>query len=137
MVARISRVLTAGVVVASFVCVQPAALAEWSLPNLFGSSSKSTKKSKKPITKVAKKEPTMLDKLGTGTKSFFDKTGETLGLKKPEPKKFGYATPSPRNAQTPKKTESKSWLPSPLAPEEPKKPKTVEEWMSGNKRLDL
>jgi hypothetical protein len=78
----------------------------------------------------------MLDKVGTGTKNFFDRTGETLGLKKPAAKKYGYATPQAPHVQGSKQSSSSSWLPSMLQPEEPQKPKTVSEWM-GQPRQDL
>jgi hypothetical protein len=106
----------------------------WSLPNPF--SSEPTTKPKKPVLKAAKKEPSALDKIGTGTKNFFNKTGETLGLKKPTPKKPQYATAKPPVIQSQKKEESNSWLGSWFKPEEPQKPKTVGEWMANGKRLD-
>jgi hypothetical protein len=106
----------------------------WTL-NPFSSSGNTTKK-KTQITKVTKSEPSTLQKMGTGTKNFFDRTGETLGLKKPAPKKYTYANPQPLQVQGKKTAPSKSWLSSMFEPEEPKKPKTVTEWM-GQPRRDL
>jgi hypothetical protein len=136
MVVRITRVLSASVILALLVNVMPAVCDGWSLSNPFSSDTK-TQALKQTAPKPVKKEPSALEKLGTGTKNFFSKTGEALGLKKPEPKKPLYATAvaRPQTIPSSKKTETKSWLPSMFQPEEPKKPKTVSEWI-GNKRLD-
>ena len=117
-----------------FANVQPVLCEGWSLPNPF--SSEPTPKPKKTGLKTVKQEPSALDKIGTGTKNLFNKTGETLGLKKPQPKKPQYATAKPPTIQPVKKDDSKSWLGSLFKPEEPKKPKTVGEWMTSGKRLD-
>jgi hypothetical protein len=78
----------------------------------------------------------MWGKVSSGTKNFFNRTGETLGLKKSETKKqYTNATPKPRTVQRPNKDDSKSSWWNPLASAEPKKEKTVSEWMA-NKRLD-
>ena len=128
MVVRIARVLSAGVVLALVACVQPAACGGWSL-NPFASESKTTVTS----TKVAKTEPTVLQKVGSGTKNFFNKTGETLGLKKPETKKYHYASPKPPAQPT---KPVKSWITNPFQTEKKKERKTVTDWMgstaSGN-----
>lgn len=137
MLARTAKILTASVMMILFVGVRPAACEGWSLPNPFSSSSESKKEAaKKPAFKsAAKKEPSTLDKMGQGTKNFFDKTGETLGLKKPAPKKALYATAKQPTLQTRKK-ESKSWFDKTFGPSEPEKPKDVHEWMKQNKRMD-
>jgi hypothetical protein len=134
MVQRIRRIVSFAAVLILFAGLRPAISEGWSLLNPFASESK-TETKKKSYTKVTKKEPSVLDKLGTGTKNFFDKTGETLGLKKPEPKKIQYASPKP-HAQAMKKAPAKSWLPPMFPPEEPKKPTTVTDWM-GQPRQDL
>lgn len=141
MILRIARVLAAGVMLVLLIDVQPATCEGWSLP-FFSSSDTKTKQNKPTpkktvVTKTANKEPSMLDKMGTGTKSFFNKTGETLGLKKPEQKKPQYATMRSPAESAPKKTESKSWIPSMFKAEEPKKPTSVREWMETSKQSVL
>jgi hypothetical protein len=133
MVVRIASILPATLILLMLADVRPARCDGW---NPFASSDANTITTHKPATKVTKKEPSTLDKVGTGTKNFFNKTGETLGLKKPEPKKPSIAFAKPPRLASKKKTESTSWLPSFLKPEEPKKPKTVEDWMSRNTRVD-
>jgi hypothetical protein len=134
MVKRTARTLWAGLILLVLAGAHPAACDGWSLPNPFSTETKTSTK-KKPVTKLARKEPSLLDKVGVGTKDFFNRTGETLGLKKPEPKKYGYATAVPPKIQPAKKMQKKSWLSGMFQAEEPKKPKTVSEWMD-NKRLD-
>ena len=133
MVVRIARILSASVILVALADVRPARCDGWSLSNPFAPE---TKTEKKPITKVTKKEPSTWEKLGTGTKNFFSKTGEAMGLKKPDPKKPQYATPTPPKIQATKKTETKSWVSRMFQPEEPQKPKNVTEWM-GQPRQDL
>ena len=135
MVVRITRILSASLMLAVLADVRPARCEGWSLSNPFSSETK-TETTRKPITKIAKKEPSMLEKFGTGTKNFFSKTGEAIGLKKPEPKKPQYASPTPPKIQTPRKPETKSWVSRMFQPEEPQKPKNVTEWM-GQPRQDL
>jgi hypothetical protein len=129
MVVRIARILSAGVILALVASVQPAACGGWSLPNPFASDTKTTV----TPTKAAKTEPTVLQKVGTGTKNFFNKTGETLGLKKPESKKYHYASPKPP-AQPAK--PAKSWIPNMFQSEKKKERKTVTDWMA-QPRQDL
>lgn len=135
MVVRIARILSAGVILILLADAQPAVCEGWSLPNPFASK---TDTKKKPVTKVSKTtnaEPSMLEKASTGTKNFFSKTGETLGLKKPEPKKPTAAYAKPPVLKTPYKPEKSSGLSSLFKPEEPKRDKTVTDWMQ-KERLD-
>jgi hypothetical protein len=138
MIVRISRILAVVVVLILFADVRPAMCEGWSLWNPFASDANKSGSKKKPVTKLAKKEPSMLDKASSGTKNFFNKTGETLGLKKPESKKPQYAVPKTPVVQSQRKQESKSWLSSlsPFKSEPSKKPKDVGEWMSNTKRMD-
>ena len=133
--ARIVRVLSASVAVALLAGAIPTVCEGWSLLSPFSSDTKPDPR--RPISMVAQKQPSTMDKVGTGTKNFFNKTGETLGLKKPDPKRPLYAVARPPTILPPKKTESKSWVSSlsPFKSSEPEKPKTVRDWMS-NKRLD-
>ena len=53
-------------------------------------------KAAKPVLRSPQQPPSTWDKVTTGTKNFFSKTGETLGLKKPEKKPIPqYAYPKP------------------------------------------
>lgn len=127
MVMRIARILSAGVVLALTASLQPATCHGWSLPNPFASSES---KAKVTNTRTVKKEPSVLEKVGTGTKNFFNKTGEALGLKKPEPKRYQSATAKPLGHGI-KTSENKSWLPSMFPSEKKKsKPRDVPDWMS-------
>lgn len=139
MVAQIARIFSACGVVILLMGVHPSPCEGWSLLNPFSSDAKTatSKKSATTPVKNVKKEPSALDKVSASTKRFFDKTGEALGLKKPKPKKYVYATVQPRRIMPLKKRESQSWLDalSPFKPEEPKRHKNVSEWMT-NKRLD-
>jgi hypothetical protein len=136
MVVRIARILSAGVMLVLLADVQTAVCEGWSLPNPFASKTDTkTKKSVTKVSKTTKAEPSVLEKASTGTKNFFSKTGETLGLKKPEPKRPTAAYPKPPVLRSPYKPESKSWVGSLFKPEEPKKDKTVSDWMQ-KERLD-
>jgi len=137
MLGRSTKVLATSVMLFVLVGSRPALCEGWSILNPFSSSSDSKKEeAKKPAFKsAAKKDPSTLDKMGQGTKNFFNKTGETLGLKKPEPKKPLYATAKQPTLQT-KKKESKSWFDKTFGPSESEKPKDVHEWMKAGKRMD-
>jgi hypothetical protein len=137
MVAKIARILSACGVLILLTDARPAVCEGWSLLHPFTFNAKTESQTKKPATvavKNVKREPSLLEKAGTGTKQFFNQAGETLGLKKAAPKKPQYATAIPPRIQPPKKPESKPWY-SRLMPEEPKKDKTVNDWLS-KPRLD-
>ena len=130
MVARLAKTFSAGLMVAVLAGAWPAESAGWPLPNPLSFTTKKEAKSKKPV----KKEPSALDKISTGTKKFFGQVGETLGLKKPKPRKPTVAYPRLPDIQ-PQKKESKSWLPPWLRPQEPQRPRTVSDWIE-KERLD-
>lgn len=127
--------------IASLVMVlllSPAASMAWSL-NPFASSGNEDTASKKASNPTAKQPLSAWDKLTLGTKQFFDKTGETLGIKKPQPKKrvaSAIAVPKTPQLQPRRKAETKSWFSSMFEPEEPERPKTVGEWMGSSKQLN-
>jgi hypothetical protein len=135
MVVRIARILSISTLLILLTVVQPAKCEGWSLLHPFSSDTTTDTKPKRPVYKTAKQEPSTWNKVTTGTKSFFSKTGEKLGLKKPEAKKPQYATPRMPPVAAQKKNESKSWLGSMFKPEEPAKPKTVSDWMA-NPRVE-
>jgi hypothetical protein len=131
----VTRIVPAMVLLLVLADVRPAACEGWSLPNPLSSATKTESKAQSHASKTAKKEPSALDKLGAGTTSFFRKTGETLGLKKPESKKVVYASPQSRRIQPPAKQESSSWL-SWMKPKEPEKEKDVRGWLKNSKRVN-
>jgi hypothetical protein len=90
---------------------------------------------------TTKKEPSLLDKVGTGAKNLVTGIGDTLTGKKkpaPAPKKpiNGYATTSIKTGAAAKPPEKQSWLTSMFSSKEPDKQKTPSEWIAG-KRPDF
>ena len=83
---------------------------------------------------TTQKPPSAWNKVATGTKNIFNKTGETLGLKKKEPKKApAIVAARPRTIQQrPKQGGMFSWL----APKEDK-PKEVKDWLGRTKQVTL
>jgi hypothetical protein len=89
----------------------------------FGDSKAEQPKPKPPVAKPAKKAPpSTWDTLTAGTKHLCNKVGETVGLKKPAPKKPDFAVPRP---MVPQKAPPKSWLGSLFKPKDPPPPKDV------------
>lgn len=136
MMKRIVKFTLIVVVALTVAQLQTAACRAWSL-NPFASDEPEPKRTavKRPAP------PSTFDKLTTGTKNLFNKTGETLGLKKPEPKRLGpTAMAIPRQPQlaSRKQTEQKSWLTSMFSSEKEKKEeyKGVTDWMSHTQRID-
>ena len=132
MITRLTKTLLGVALLAAYGSMRPAVCEAWSLLHPFSSDADTAKQ---PVPQLVKKEPSALEKVGTGTKNFFNKTGETLGLKKPEPKKPQYANPIPPRIQPKAKDEQKSWLGQMFGPEEREKLKSVSDWMQ-NPRLD-
>jgi len=136
MVAKIARIAVAGLMLVLLAAVRPAQCDGWSLPNPFASDKGKTEtkaKAKKSVLKPAKKPPSTLDKIGTGTKNFFTGVGNTLTGKKAEPKKASskpYANSQSPGSKTQKKDESKSWFGSLFKSEEPKPAKSIDGFMS-------
>jgi hypothetical protein len=84
-------------------------------------------------TSATKKPPSALDKVATGTKNLFNKTGETLGLKKPQPKKAPAIVAAKQRVIPPKYQEKKglfSWL----MPKE-ERPTNVKGWIGSTKQI--
>jgi hypothetical protein len=128
---RIAKIMVLAFIVALWADVRPASCEGWSLLNPFGASGK-TKTTKKFGYKT-QPEPSLWQKTTSGTKNVFNKTGETLGLKKPTVQRPTQAFARPP-ALTPQKKESQSWLGKMFQPE-PKKPKTVGDWMKSTKQI--
>ena len=107
----------------------PSISAGWTL-NPFASEKP---KAKPHPTSMTKQPPGALEKVGTGTKNLFNKTGETLGLKKPQPKKAPpVVAAKPRTVPAP--YSEKKGLLSWFAPKN-EKPKTVKGWIETTKQV--
>jgi len=134
MTAKHARILGIAALLAACVLARPAVCQAWSLLHPFSSDSQA--KAKEPVVRTAQKPPTAWDSVTSGTKNFFNKTGEAIGLKKPAKKtmpQYAYAKPPVIQKQKP---EKQSWIGSLFKPTEPKKPKDVGEWMERSKRID-
>jgi hypothetical protein len=83
---------------------------------------------------AAKKSPSVLDKVATGTKSFFNKTGEALHLKKPQPRKPPAIVAAKPRVAPPPYRERKSWF-SWLKPQEQERQTSVHEWMGKTEQV--
>ena len=81
-----------------------------------------------------KPQPSMLNKMTTGTKKFFTGVGDAMTFKKSAPKKTTI-TPTNPWIKPPKEQPKTSWLPSMFHKEEPKKPSSPSEWLD-QKRMD-
>ena len=134
MVARIARIAVAGLMLVLLAAARPDVCDGWSLPNPFASDKDKTEaKAKKPVLKPAKKPPSTLDKIGTGTKNFFTGVGNTLTGKKAESKKASskpYTNPQSSGSKSQKKDDSNSWFGSLFKSEEPRPAKTIDGFMS-------
>jgi hypothetical protein len=133
MAAKIWKTLFVLMVLGIYATMRPGVCEAWSLwPFSSGDSAKA--KAEKPAPKASQQKPSTWSKVTSAPKNFFNKTGETLGLKKPEKKQapsFAYAKPY---VSQKKKPESKSWFGSLFASKEPKKDKSVSDWMGSTKQ---
>lgn len=81
---RITKTLLIVVTLLGLAQAVPSVCFGWSLLHPFASDDKPQTTM---VSRTTQKPPSAWQKLTTGTKKFFNKTGETLGLKKKEPKK--------------------------------------------------
>jgi hypothetical protein len=93
----------------------------WSLNPFAGSQKSSTTHT----VNRSQQEPSMLQKMGTGTKEFFGRVGNVVTPHKSPPKK---STRQTSRTKTSKK-KSSSWFGSLFAPKEPEPPHSLSEWM--------
>jgi hypothetical protein len=106
-------------------------------------SSQETKKNaeaKRVVAKPTPTQPSVLDKIGSGTKNFFTGVGNAVTGKKPAapkgppPDRVAY----PANPLTkPDKDASSSWFGSWASPKEEKKETSVKDWLRSGKRGNL
>ncbi len=129
-------VLTA--VLVAWLGARPLECRGWSIWHPLGDEETKTSKSKQPVYKTPKKQPSAWDKLTSGTKGFFNDVGDVLTLRafsKKKPAKPSYARAVPAGANQPKQKESKPWFGLGGKPEENKKDETVSQWID-KRRLD-
>jgi hypothetical protein len=136
MVAKAGRVLTVAAATAIlFSGVGPAVCQAWSILHPLTFDSTPQPKPRQPVMQSVQKPPSTFDQIVSAPGNLATKVGNTITGKKPEPAKASpmmYARPTPPTL--PQKKAS-TWVPSWLQPEEPKKPKSVTEWMA-NPRSD-
>jgi hypothetical protein len=129
MLRKITKTLLIGTLFIGIVYASESFCSAWSL-NPFASSDSQARTHN---TSMTKKSPSVLDKIGSGTKNFFNKTGEALHLKKPQPRKAPpVVAPKPRTISQP--YHEKKGLFSWLAPKEDR-PTTVKGWISSTKQV--
>ena len=132
MIRKIARTLLIISMLMGLGYAKPSACLGWSL-NPFASNNDQTQVRPVSATKTTKKTPSAWEKLTTGTKSFFSKTGETLGLKKKEPKKAPPVVAAKPRVLQPKAKKSGGlfgWM-NP----QPEQPTKVEDWMQSTKQI--
>jgi hypothetical protein len=128
MMARTLRTVVVAAAVVLLIHGRTTVCQAWSLWP-FSSDSKAAAP-KKPAAKPAAKQPSTFDKIAGGTKSLFTKPAETLGLKKPPPKKPMYATPM---FTAPKQQPSKGLFGSMFQPKDPPKADSPKAWIAGQR----
>jgi hypothetical protein len=134
MPSRLPKIVSIGVILAAYAGTRPAVCHAWSLFHPFSSDDKAEPQAR-PVARTAPKPPSTWDKITMGTKNFFNKTGEAIGLKKPEKKLVPqYASPRSPAAQR-RQPESKSWFGSWFKPKEPEKQKSVKDWMANTEQI--
>ncbi len=129
MIQRITKTLLIVVMLIGLAHARPSICLGWSL-NPFASGDKPQTTM---VSRSTQKPPSMWERFTTGTKNLFNKTGETLGLKKKESKKPpAIVAPKPRTLQP--KAKPSSGLSNWLWPKE-EKPKDVKGWLDSTKQV--
>ena len=126
MIIRIARVSTPAFVFALLLIARSAIGDSPTTPNL--SPDGQTSATKKSPLQQQKSQPSVINKVTTGTKKFFTNVGDTLTLKKSQSKKT--TTPTNPWFKPPKEEPKPSWLSSMFHKEEPKKSSNPGEWIS-------
>jgi hypothetical protein len=140
MVAKVARIVTAGLVLVVLSSVRPVVCYGWALwPFSDDNSASAAAKSNSPATRnvastSGQAQPSALEKMGTGTKNFFTKVGDTVTFKKTPPKQDMNAPVYPKNPLAQEKDTS--WWPSWLRKQKPEY-KTVPEYLRGTQRPKL
>jgi len=130
MIQRITKTLLIIAMLIGLAQAGPSVCFGWSLLHPFGSDEKPRTTM---VSRTTQKPPSAWQKITTGTKKFFNKTGETLGLKKKEPKKApAMVAVKPRQLQP--KAKQSSGMMGWLFPKE-EKPKDVKGWLDSTKQV--
>jgi hypothetical protein len=130
MIIRIARIFMLALAFNFLFVIRPAIGNGSSPPNLSPDGQTNAKKTTLAQTKP---QPSLLNKMSTGTKKFFTGVGDTLTFKKTSKKTT--VTPTNPWIKPPKEEPKTSWLPSLFSQEEPKKKNSPSEWLD-QKRLD-
>jgi hypothetical protein len=131
MMQRITKTLLIVVTLLGLAQAVPSVCFGWSLLHPFASDDKPQTTM---VSRTTQKPPSAWQKLTTGTKKFFNKTGETLGLKKKEPKKAPPIVAVKPRTIPPKAKQSDGGLTGWLWPKE-EKPKDVKGWLDSTKQI--
>ena len=127
MIQRITKTLLILLMLIGLAYAGPSVCLGWSL-NPFASNDKAKTTT---VSRTTQKPPSAWQKVTTGTKNFFNKTGETLGLKKKQPKKAPPVVAAKPRTLQPKAKEGGMF--SFLSPE--KKPKDVKDWLGKSEQI--
>jgi hypothetical protein len=130
MIIRIARILMLALAFHFLFVIRPAMGDGSSSPNLSPDGQTNTKKTTLAQTKP---EPSLLNKMSTGTKKIFTGVGDALTFKKTSKKST--VTPTNPWIKPPKEEPKPSWFSSIFPKEEPKKKTSPSEWLD-QKRLD-
>jgi hypothetical protein len=130
MIIRIARIFMLALAF-NFLFVVRAAIGDGSSPPNLSPDGQTN--ARKTLLTQTKPQPSLLNKMSTGTKKFFTGVGDALTFKKTESKKT--VTPTNPWIKPPKEEPKTSWLPSMFQKEEPKKKTSPSEWLD-QKRLD-
>jgi hypothetical protein len=130
MITRIAGIIMLALAFTFFIGILPAMADGTSTSNLSPNVQANVKK---PPLAQKQPQPSMLNKMTTGTKKFFTGVGDALTFKKTSTKKT--VTPTNPWIKPPKEEPKSSWFPSLAQKEEPKKPSSPSEWLD-QKRLD-
>ncbi len=131
MMHKITRTLVVVVTLIGLALAGPSVCFGWSLLHPFASNDQPQTTM---VSRTTQKPPSAWQKITTGTKNFFNKTGETLGLKKKPPKKPpAVVAPKPRVLLPPPK-KSDGGVAGWLWPKE-EKPKDVKGWLDSTKQV--
>jgi hypothetical protein len=131
MIQRITRALLIVVILIGLVQAVPSVCFGWSLLHPFTTDDKPTTTM---VSRTTQKPPSAWQKFTTGTKNFFNKTGETLGLKKKEPKKAPAIVATRPRQILPRERSSNGGMMGWLFPKE-EKPKDVKGWLDSTKQV--
>lgn len=129
MIQRITKTLLIASMLVGLAYARPSVCRGWSL-NPFASNDQ--EQTRMVPVNATQQPPSAWEKVTSGTKNFFNKTGETLGLKKKEPKKAPPVVAArPRTIPQKPKPGMFSWL----KPKETKKDNTVSGWLHNSDQI--